>query len=143
VLLLQFFALPYEPVGFLGNHHPSFHFFLFFLMIRRPPRSTLFPSTTLFRSRDSPRWRERGRSPAAPPPGREQRARASAAGRAPARDKHFRPGDGPRTPSAGPTLEASADRRRPRRCARARASAPSAPGDSRRARRARAGWTCA
>src|SRR5258706_1445596 len=24
----------------------------FFLMIRRPPRSTLFPSTTLFRSRD-------------------------------------------------------------------------------------------
>src|SRR5438477_10118571 len=33
--------------------------FLFFLMIRRPPRSTLFPYTTLFRSRsgrgDSPR----------------------------------------------------------------------------------------
>src|SRR2546429_10033548 len=27
--------------------------FLFFLMIRRPPRSTLFPYTTLFRSR----WR--------------------------------------------------------------------------------------
>src|SRR3712207_8357359 len=27
-----------------------FHFF-FFLMIRRPPRSTLFPYTTLFRSR--------------------------------------------------------------------------------------------
>src|SRR5690242_21460778 len=25
-------------------------FFLFFLMIRRPPRSTLFPYTTLFRS---------------------------------------------------------------------------------------------
>src|SRR5688572_32875784 len=25
--------------------------FLFFLMIRRPPRSTLFPYTTLFRSR--------------------------------------------------------------------------------------------
>src|SRR5688572_32660864 len=25
---------------------------LFFLMIRRPPRSTLFPYTTLFRSRD-------------------------------------------------------------------------------------------
>src|SRR3712207_7644279 len=25
----------------------------FFLMIRRPPRSTLFPYTTLFRSRDS------------------------------------------------------------------------------------------
>src|SRR2546427_474988 len=28
-----------------------FHFFFFFLMIRRPPRSTLFPYTTLFRSR--------------------------------------------------------------------------------------------
>src|SRR5229473_5796287 len=27
---------------------------LFFLMIRRPPRSTLFPYTTLFRSRSSP-----------------------------------------------------------------------------------------
>src|SRR2546430_9955112 len=25
-------------------------------MIRRPPRSTLFPYTTLFRSRPSPRW---------------------------------------------------------------------------------------
>src|SRR6266850_7126754 len=30
-----------------------FYFFFFFLMIRRPPRSTLFPYTTLFRSR---RW---------------------------------------------------------------------------------------
>src|SRR6202035_5285175 len=29
---------------------PSFLFFFFFLMIRRPPRSTLFPYTTLFRS---------------------------------------------------------------------------------------------
>src|SRR3989441_7342982 len=28
-------------------------FFFFFLMIRRPPRSTLFPYTTLFRSPDS------------------------------------------------------------------------------------------
>src|SRR5256886_14127977 len=31
-------------------HSPSF-FCFFFLMIRRPPRSTLFPYTTLFRSR--------------------------------------------------------------------------------------------
>src|SRR5258708_33791709 len=30
--------------------HPRAYFF-FFLMIRRPPRSTLFPYTTLFRSR--------------------------------------------------------------------------------------------
>src|SRR2546430_11301711 len=28
----------------------SYVFFFFFLMIRRPPRSTLFPYTTLFRS---------------------------------------------------------------------------------------------
>src|SRR5947209_10279776 len=33
-------------------HHPIMNLFsLFFLMIRRPPRSTLFPYTTLFRSR--------------------------------------------------------------------------------------------
>src|SRR2546428_8344243 len=32
-----------------------FFFFFFFLMIRRPPRSTLFPYTTLFRS-----WKRAG-----------------------------------------------------------------------------------
>src|ERR1041384_8698725 len=47
-------------------------FFFFFLMIRRPPRSTLFPYTTLFRSRGRaagprlwrrvPTWRRRRRS---------------------------------------------------------------------------------
>src|SRR3712207_7065856 len=30
--------------------HEHLHFCFFFLMIRRPPRSTLFPYTTLFRS---------------------------------------------------------------------------------------------
>src|SRR5258708_15309920 len=30
-------------------------FLFFFLMIRRPPRSTLFPYTTLFRSKSAPR----------------------------------------------------------------------------------------
>src|SRR6266480_5754808 len=39
--------------------------FFFFLMIRRPPRSTLFPYTTLFRSR----------SPCRPPPGLDTRLR--------------------------------------------------------------------
>src|SRR5438128_7684859 len=34
-------------------------FFFFFLMIRRPPRSTLFPYTTLFRSS----WSAQGRNP--------------------------------------------------------------------------------
>src|SRR6266480_4173806 len=37
-----------------------FHGFFFFLMIRRPPRSTLFPYTTLFRSLRRPRG-SRGR----------------------------------------------------------------------------------
>src|SRR2546422_5595493 len=31
--------------------------FFFFLMIRRPPRSTLFPYTTLFRSCATARWK--------------------------------------------------------------------------------------
>src|SRR5215469_17840534 len=33
-----------------------FCFFFFFLMIRRPPRSTLFPYTTLFRSPAGRSW---------------------------------------------------------------------------------------
>src|SRR5688572_33338877 len=36
--------------------------FFFFLMIRRPPRSTLFPYTTLFRSRNVSRFRHGGRA---------------------------------------------------------------------------------
>src|SRR6266496_4761088 len=40
-------------------------FFFFFLMIRRPPRSTLFPYTTLFRS--SVRGRSRWHGPVRPP----------------------------------------------------------------------------
>src|SRR2546428_7434835 len=47
--------------------------FFFFLMIRRPPRSTLFPYTTLFRSAPGRfRWpppRRRCRSPASGPNG--------------------------------------------------------------------------
>src|SRR6266571_6099809 len=39
-----------------------FFCFFFFLMIRRPPRSTLFPYTTLFRSRAPAPWRSRPRS---------------------------------------------------------------------------------
>src|ERR1043165_10216819 len=40
-----------------------FFLFFFFLMIRRPPRSTLFPYTTLFRSPARPR----GHRPRLPP----------------------------------------------------------------------------
>src|SRR3712207_8784920 len=43
----------------------------FFLMIRRPPRSTLFPYTTLFRS-----WRRWRRSPPPPSPATVFRGRA-------------------------------------------------------------------
>src|SRR5258707_15753161 len=39
----------------MSQHRTALHlfFFFFFLMIRRPPRSTLFPYTTLFRSHAS------------------------------------------------------------------------------------------
>src|SRR4051794_41940933 len=40
---------------FFMSLRPRLLFFFFFLMIRRPPRSTLFPYTTLFRSRRGPR----------------------------------------------------------------------------------------
>src|ERR1041385_6422394 len=48
------------PIGTVNGHH---HIFL--LMIRRPPRSTLFPYTTLFRS-SSCCSRGRGRPASAP-----------------------------------------------------------------------------
>src|SRR2546425_2979555 len=53
--------------SFLLPSFPTlFHFYFFFLMIRRPPRSTLFPYTTLFRSMTSNRFSRiisaRGRS---------------------------------------------------------------------------------
>src|SRR5579883_3566357 len=49
-----------------------FSFFFFFLMIRRPPRSTLFPYTTLFRSRGGPG--SRCSSSGAPGPGTASRS---------------------------------------------------------------------
>src|SRR5579875_4029429 len=44
----------------------SLSIFFFFLMIRRPPRSTLFPYTTLFRSRGRSRPPRASRSRARP-----------------------------------------------------------------------------
>src|SRR5256885_11972644 len=35
---------------FIAEYQHLYYLFFFFLMIRRPPRSTLFPYTTLFRS---------------------------------------------------------------------------------------------
>src|SRR5260370_32245385 len=52
-MALRFVAFSY------AAHQPLIIFF--FLMIRRPPRSTLFPYTTLFRS--SPAGRSRSRVP--------------------------------------------------------------------------------
>src|SRR5258706_12852251 len=49
VLCLLFYfkrSLLFPPLNYLAHLTSSF----FFLMIRRPPRSTLFPYTTLFRS---------------------------------------------------------------------------------------------
>src|SRR5205814_8015457 len=43
-------------------------FFFFFLMVRRPPRSTLFPYTTLFRS-PGDRWRPWRPDRVSPPSG--------------------------------------------------------------------------
>src|SRR5687768_18397983 len=43
--MIRFISIMYSIVRAV-----QFFFFLFFLMIRRPPRSTLFPYTTLFRS---------------------------------------------------------------------------------------------
>src|SRR5688572_31502290 len=40
----------YVSISFLCSSDLHSFFFFFFLMIRRPPRSTLFPYTTLFRS---------------------------------------------------------------------------------------------
>src|SRR5216684_3199345 len=54
----------------------SYLFLFFFLMIRRPPRSTLFPYTTLFRSLCS-RWSAPNRLPAPPADHLEQRDRKS------------------------------------------------------------------
>src|SRR6266852_8199869 len=58
-----------------------FFFFFFFLMIRRPPRSTLFPYSTLFRSQRGRRAacrrrrsRARSPSPAAPARSRDRKS---------------------------------------------------------------------
>src|SRR5205823_12637022 len=45
--------LPLDYPIFVSLFLISFSLFFFFLMIRRPPRSTLFPYTTLFRSHEN------------------------------------------------------------------------------------------
>src|SRR2546430_12675389 len=48
----------YTCPGILTSAKTGDHFYFFFLMIRRPPRSTLFPYTTLFRSHVGPEERQ-------------------------------------------------------------------------------------
>src|SRR5205085_9852817 len=50
VHLLTLLFLHFRVFFFLFHSFLFLFFFFFFLMIRRPPRSTLFPYTTLFRS---------------------------------------------------------------------------------------------
>src|SRR6266487_4721537 len=52
---------PQRFVAIFYNGSTPSHILLFFLMIRRPPRSTLFPYTTLFRSRARARRPRRSR----------------------------------------------------------------------------------
>src|SRR2546429_4394344 len=56
-------TLPQTPQSSVQNDLLVFPLFFFFLMIRRPPRSTLFPYTTLFRSRGPPAMPARRRAP--------------------------------------------------------------------------------
>src|SRR6266496_6422024 len=98
-----------------------FFFFFFFLMIRRPPRSTLFPYTTLFRSRPTRRALRRlrrrgGRGLHLPAPARLTR-RPGAAGAITPHSACPSPSGSPRWPRsppacAGPTDPATGRRRR-------------------------------
>src|SRR4028119_81389 len=102
-----------------GNRRPrQFHaleFFLFFLMIRRPPRSTLFPYTTLFRSPAPPRAGRRRAwatpRPPAPPGPRRRRPRGGGRSRRGGPRRPPGPRAGPRPPlrpvpvGAGPAAE--------------------------------------
>src|SRR5690606_41347337 len=54
VSFILFYFSHIRPLRFLS----PYCFFFFFLMIRRPPRSTLFPYTTLFRSPVQPILRQ-------------------------------------------------------------------------------------
>src|SRR5215216_7355374 len=49
-------------------------FCFFFLMIRRPPRSTLFPYTTLFRSEGRRAAQHDRQEPQAPPPSSDRKS---------------------------------------------------------------------
>src|SRR2546422_3498617 len=85
----------------------------FFLMIRRPPRSTLFPYTTLFRS-----LRGRARRQGAPFKGAPGPSAPSQGANSPNRDVL----DAPSRKTLPAAKPPSVPQRRPRRCARFRSS---------------------
>src|SRR5205085_12353231 len=67
-----------DAIHFLFSPDTLLSLFFFFLMIRRPPRSTLFPYTTLFRSSDGRALNLRTRSSSTSrffPPYENQRVR--------------------------------------------------------------------
>src|SRR3712207_9592161 len=66
----------------LCSVHCVAYLFLFFLMIRRPPRSTLFPYTTLFRSQERAEGVDGARRERAVPDLRGRRPRRGGRGRA-------------------------------------------------------------
>src|SRR5207249_11715846 len=55
--LLHSFSVTLHIVSISTPYHTTYLLLFFFFMIRRPPRSTLFPYTTLFRSRNRNRLR--------------------------------------------------------------------------------------
>src|SRR5436853_4971201 len=60
--MCSLYIVPLQPIGpYVVHYLTVIGLLFFFLMIRRPPRSTLFPYTTLFRSRGG-RTRGRGGS---------------------------------------------------------------------------------
>src|SRR5947209_19635759 len=65
---LRLFSSCNSHLGYAAYVHAML-FFFFFLMIRRPPRSTLFPYTTLFRSGLSRRGNQKEVSGATKPYG--------------------------------------------------------------------------
>src|SRR5438876_10734956 len=65
-----------EPSVCSSIHILTLILFFFFLMIRRPPRSTLFPYTTLFRSRRSDVM-SKGKKRSGARPGRPQPLRGT------------------------------------------------------------------
>src|SRR6266498_5776436 len=103
-----------------------FESFFFFLMIRRPPRSTLFPYTTLFRPHRGrePRLQRRGLRPRRPRPARAGRPAARADGtrtgprppRRPALRRHAAEADprhGPAAPAGAAGARRADHQRRP------------------------------